>query len=83
MRIRVVYDDSKISTSVVDADTGQVIPGVRRIRFEHTVGEFPILTLDFIKRVDFEATVAGSVMEDITEVGAEFRRLRLKPAVAP
>jgi hypothetical protein len=81
MKIRIVFDSSKsiVASRIEDADTGQVIPGVRAIKFKHTVGSFPRVTLEFIKETEVEIVAEGE-LEDVTEIGDEFTRKRLVPS---
>src|SRR5207344_3142721 len=83
MKVRIVYDYSKSphTTRIEDADTGAVIPGVRVVRFDHTAGEWPSVTLEIIKDHAVEVIAEGE-LEDVSEVGDKFARMRLVPAAA-
>ena len=80
MRIRIVYDPSGPRglwrSRVENAETGEVIQGVRAVRFSHEAGDIPLITLDFVKDVSVEI-VADGELEDVTQVDDHFKRMRL------
>lgn len=82
MKIRIVYDYtvSPFTSRIEDADTGEVVKGVRAIKFEHLPHEFPTITLEILKSAAVEIVAEGElVREDVSEVGDRFARMRLVP----
>ena len=76
MKLRVTFDGHAVS--ITDADTGAPIHGVRHVRFDYIAGQWPILTLDFIKKIEGTVEMEAVVVDDLTNVDDTYRRVQMQ-----
>lgn len=57
IRVKILSD--KGATKIVDADTSEVIKGVRKVEITHNVGDLPIISLEIVSTDNGQFAISG------------------------